>query len=111
MKRWLLLWRGSHDRLTAQELHHGCDGDANTLLFILNTDENVFSGVTLVKSKSPALWEKYGHWKRDGNLRSFLFTLRNSLSVLPGQLLFVCFHDISFNSCSYFETFRLFASV
>jgi hypothetical protein len=74
-----LLWRGSRDGFTAQEFHLRCDGRANTLTLIEDTNGNIFGGFTPVK------WEtdKYGHWKGDDSLRSFLFTLRNPHGVPP----------------------------
>jgi hypothetical protein len=48
-KRFNLLWRGSRDGFTAQEFHLRCDGRANTLTLISDTDGNVFGGFTPVK--------------------------------------------------------------
>jgi hypothetical protein len=48
-KRFHLLWRGSRDAFTGQEFHLRCDGRANTLVLISNTDGNVFGGFTPVK--------------------------------------------------------------
>jgi archaellum component FlaC len=45
-KRFNLLWRGSRDGFTAQEFHRRCDGRANTLTLISDTDGNVFGGFT-----------------------------------------------------------------
>jgi hypothetical protein len=55
-KRWALLWRGNRDGLPAREFHRRCDGHANTLTFILDTDENVFGGFKSVE------WESH-KWK------------------------------------------------
>jgi hypothetical protein len=52
MRRWLLLWRGSRDDCTAQEFHCRCDGHANTLTLILDTDGNMFSSFTPVEWES-----------------------------------------------------------
>jgi hypothetical protein len=49
---------GSHDGFTAQEFHLRCDGRANTLTLIVDTDENVFGGFTPVK------WATIGAYKR-----------------------------------------------
>jgi hypothetical protein len=76
-KRFNLLWRGSRDGLTAQESHLRCDGRANTLTLIADTDENIFGGFTPVK------WENNCANKSDDSLRSFLFTLRNPHGVPP----------------------------
>jgi hypothetical protein len=61
-----LLWRGSRDGFTSQEFHLLCDGRANTLTLISDTDGNVFCG-----------------FKDDDSLRSLLFTLRNPDGVPP----------------------------
>jgi hypothetical protein len=82
-KRFNLLWRGSRDGLTAQEFHLRCDGRANTLTLIADTDGNVFGGFTPVKWESSAPGEKNGHDKGDNSGRSFLFTLRNPHGVPP----------------------------
>jgi hypothetical protein len=76
-KRFNLLWRGSRDGFTAQEFHRRCDGRANTLTLISDTDGNVFGGFTPVK------WESGNTYKGDDSLRSFLFTLRNPHGVPP----------------------------
>jgi hypothetical protein len=72
-KQFSLLLRGSRDGFEAKEFHRRCDGHANTLTVILDTDGNIFGGFTPVKWKS--------HWapksKADDSLKSFLFTLRN----------------------------------
>jgi hypothetical protein len=83
-KRWVLLWRGSRDGFTAREFHRLCNGHANTLTLILDTDENVFGGFTPVKWESPI---PYGHCKGDDSLRSFLFTLRNPHGVPPRRFV------------------------
>jgi hypothetical protein len=41
-KQFSLLWRGSRDGFEAQEFHRRCDGHANTLTVISDTDGNVF---------------------------------------------------------------------
>jgi hypothetical protein len=48
-KCFKLLWRGSRDGFTAKEFHLRCDGRANTLTLIADTDGNVFGGFTPVK--------------------------------------------------------------
>jgi hypothetical protein len=82
MQQWLLLWRGSRDGYTAHEFHSRCDGHANTLTLILDTQGNVFGGFTPVK------WESRtsNYWKGDDSLRSFLFTLRNPHGIPPRKL-------------------------
>jgi hypothetical protein len=76
-----LLWRGSRDGFTAHEFHRRCDGRANTLTLISDTDGNVFGGFTPVKWESDS-WK----FKCDDSLRSFLFTLRNPHGVPPRKL-------------------------
>jgi hypothetical protein len=83
MKRWTVLWRGSRDGFTAQEFHRRCDGHANTLTLILDTDGNVFGGFTPVEWESSSPRQEYGYTTGDDSLRSFLFTLRNPHGVPP----------------------------
>jgi hypothetical protein len=80
-KRWALLWRGSRDSFGAAEFHLRCDGRANTLTIIQDTDGNVFGGFTPVEWES-LMWNgksggENNRLKGDDSLRSFLFTLRN----------------------------------
>jgi hypothetical protein len=78
-KRFNLLWRGSRDGFTAQEFHRHCDGRANTLTLISDTDGSIFGGFT------PLEWESHigGKCKGDDSLRSFLFTLQDPHGVQP----------------------------
>jgi hypothetical protein len=78
-KHFNLLWRGSRDGFTAQEFHRRCDGRANPLTVIADTDGNVCGGFTPVKWES----DYDGKCKGDNSLRSFLFTLRNPHCVAP----------------------------
>jgi hypothetical protein len=82
-----LLWRGSRDGFRAKEFHRRCDGRANTLTLIADTDGNVFGGFTPVKWESRVWNAKNGKesntCKGDNSLRSFLFTLRNPHGVPP----------------------------
>jgi hypothetical protein len=84
MKRWRVLCRGSRDGFTAKEFHHRCDGHANILILILDTNGNVFGGFTPVKWESRK-WNGRAEemLKGDDSLRSFLFTLRNPHDVPP----------------------------
>jgi hypothetical protein len=90
MQQWLVLWRGSRDGFTAEEFHRRCDGRANTLTVIEDTDGNVFGGFTPVEWESRVWNRKYGNEdncrKGDDSLRSFLFTLRNPHGVPPRKL-------------------------
>jgi hypothetical protein len=62
-KRFNPLWRGSRDRVTAQEFHFRCDGRANTLTLMADTDEHIFGGFTPVEWESSAPGAKYRHMK------------------------------------------------
>jgi hypothetical protein len=55
---------GGRDGFKAEEFHRRCDGRANTLTAILDTEGNFFGGFAPVK------------WERN-SLKSFLFTLKN----------------------------------
>jgi hypothetical protein len=72
-KKFTLLWRGSRDGFKAEQFHRRCDGHANTLVVILDTDGNIFGGFTPVKWES----SKNGKDKADPSQKSFLFTLKN----------------------------------
>jgi hypothetical protein len=84
MQQWLWLWCGSRDGYTAEEFHRRCDGHANTLTLIEDTDGNVFGGFTPVEWES-RVWTGTSKdmVKGDDSLRSFLFTLRNPHGVPP----------------------------
>jgi hypothetical protein len=72
-KRFTLLWRGSRDGFGADDFHGRCDGHANTLTLILDTEGNIFGGFTPVEWESGFL----GTPNADPSLKSFLFTLKN----------------------------------
>jgi hypothetical protein len=76
-KRFVLLWRGSSDGFGAEDFHGRCDGHANTLTLVLDTDGNVFGGYMPLQWES-ALSMKY---KCDDSLKSFLFTLKNPHNI------------------------------
>jgi hypothetical protein len=84
-KRKLLLWRGSRDGFGASEFHRRCDGHANTLTVILDTNGNVFGGFTPVEWESTVWNKKNGdesnRWKADESRKSFLFSLKNPEKV------------------------------
>jgi hypothetical protein len=86
-KRFNLLWRGSRDGFTAKQFHRRCDGRANTLTLIADTDGNVFGGFTPVEWESRKWNGKGGEennlFKCDNSLRSSLFTRRNPHGVPP----------------------------
>jgi hypothetical protein len=72
-KRFTLLWRASRDGFDAQAFHNRCDGHANTLTLIEDTEGNIFGGFT------PVAWEsrKGNSFKADPSQKTFLFTLKN----------------------------------
>jgi hypothetical protein len=82
-----LLWRGSRNGFTAQEFHLRCDGRANTLMLIRDSEANIFGSFTPVEWESREWNGKYANenncYKGDDSLRSFLFTLGNPHSVPP----------------------------
>jgi hypothetical protein len=79
-KQFKLLWRGSRDGFTAPEFHTKCDGHANTLTVILDTNGNIFGGFTPVEWESR---ERSPQDKGDDSRKSFLFTLKNPHNVAP----------------------------
>jgi uncharacterized protein YdcH (DUF465 family) len=80
-KDFKILWRGSRDGFKSQEFHGRCDGHANTLTVILDTEGNIFGGFTPLKWESRVWNKKGGHednrCKADDNQKSFLFALTN----------------------------------
>jgi hypothetical protein len=74
-----LLWRDSRDDFTAQEFHRRCDGRANILTLIADTDTNLFGGFTPMKWESPDNQKYKGY----DSLWSFLLTLRNPHGIPP----------------------------
>jgi hypothetical protein len=89
-KRFSLLWRGSRDCFHALTFHRRCDGHANTLTVILNTNRNIFGEFTPVEWESQEWnWKTGKHGKADnrgkanGSQKSFLFTVTNSHNITP----------------------------
>jgi hypothetical protein len=84
-KHFEILWRGSRDGFKAQEFHLRCDGHANTLIVILDTNGNIFGGFTPVERESRVwngmddLWNNC--FKADDSQKSFLFTLKNPHNI------------------------------
>jgi hypothetical protein len=70
-QRFTLLWRGSRDGFGANEFHRLCDGHANTVTLIHDTEGNIFGGYT------PVMWDSSTGKKADPSMKSFLFTLKN----------------------------------
>jgi hypothetical protein len=80
-RRFALLWRGGRDGFGTGEFHRLCDGHANTLTLIMDTDGNIFGGFTPVTWESRK-WngkdgEEDNRFKADTTLKSFLFTVKN----------------------------------
>jgi hypothetical protein len=86
-KQCSLLWRGSRDGFGSKDFHRRCDDHANTLTVILDTKGNIFGGFT------PLTWNSWvsnrrqpdesKYKKRDSNMKSFLFTLKNPHNIPP----------------------------
>jgi hypothetical protein len=74
-KRFTLLWRGSRDGFGGRDFHGRCDGHANTLTLIEDTEGNIFGGFTPVEWESRTPKEDWS--KADPSLKSFLFTLKH----------------------------------
>jgi hypothetical protein len=76
--KWFsLLWRGGRDGFGRGDFHRRCDGHANTLTVILDTNGNIFGCFTPVEWELP----HQGKLKADASLKSFLFTLKNPHNV------------------------------
>jgi hypothetical protein len=84
-KRFSLLWRGGRDGFGGRDFHGRCDGHANTLTLIEDTNGNIFGGFTPVEWESRVWNRKNGNedngWKADETLKSFIFTLKNPHNV------------------------------
>jgi len=65
-----LLWRGSRDGFDAATFHRLCDGKANTVTVIKNTNGFIFGGFTSIPWSS-----SYGDYQADRT--AFLFSLTN----------------------------------
>jgi len=69
-KSFSLLWRGSRDGFDAAAFHRLCDGEANTVTVIKNTNGFIFGGFASVP------WSSLnGFYKKDNS--AFLFSLTN----------------------------------
>jgi hypothetical protein len=103
-KQCKLLWRVSRDGFGASQFHGRCDGHADTLSVILDTEGNIFGGFTPVK------WDSTSGCKADDSEKSFLFTLKNPHNIDPRRFALIpaakhraiycgsgwgpCFHDM-----------------
>jgi len=82
-KSFSLLWRGSRDGFDAETFHRLCNGKANTVTVIKNTNGFIFGGFTSIP------WSSSGNYEADST--AFLFSLTNpsntllKLKVKPGQ--------------------------
>jgi len=70
-KSFSLLWRGSRDGFDAAAFHRLCDGKANTVTVIKNTNGFIFGGFTSIPWSSP----NDGDYQKDST--AFLFSLTN----------------------------------
>jgi len=68
-KTFSLLWRGSRDGFDVAAFHRLCDGQANTVTVIKNTNGFIFGGFTSIP------WSSTGGYKADST--AFLFSLIN----------------------------------
>jgi hypothetical protein len=86
-----LLWRGGRDGFGAPDFHSRCDGHANTLTVILDTDGNIFGGFTPVAWESRVWNGKSGNdnncRKTDPSQKSFVFTLKNPHNIAAQRFL------------------------
>jgi hypothetical protein len=84
-KDFELLWRSSRDGFGASEFHRRCDGHANMLTVILDTNWNIFGGFTPVEWESREWNGDFGEenngLKDDKNQKSFVFTLKNPKNI------------------------------
>jgi len=69
-----LLWRGSRDGFDAAAFHRLCDGKANTVTVIKNTNGFIFGGFTAIP------WSSSGNDEADST--AFLFSLTNPSNTL-----------------------------
>jgi len=72
-KSFSLLWRGSRDGFDAETFHRLCDGKANTVTVIKNTNGFIFGGFTSIP------WSSSGDYKADST--AFLFSLTNPSNI------------------------------
>ena len=68
-KSFSLLWRGSRDGFDAETFHRLCDGKANTVTVIKNTNGFIFGGYTSIP------WSSSRGYKADST--AFIFSLTN----------------------------------
>jgi len=72
-KSFSLLWRGSRDGFDAAAFHRLCDGKANTVTVIKNTNGFIFGGFTSIP------WSSSGGYTADS--AAFLFSLTNPINT------------------------------
>jgi hypothetical protein len=77
--------RGGRDGFGLRDFHGRCDGGANTLTLIEDTNENIIGGFTQLEWESREWSGKTGNVsndsKADPTLKSFIFTQKNPHSV------------------------------
>jgi len=99
------LWRGSRDGFDAATFHRLCDGKANTVTVIKNTNGFIFGGFTAI------LWSTSRDYKADST--AFLFSLSSTPLKMKVKLpeyavchfsnygpTFGCGHDLHVSSLS-----------
>jgi hypothetical protein len=66
-----MLYRGTTHGFSSSTFHTKCDGQSNTITFILTTKGCTFGGFT------PVAWDSSNQYKTDNSQKSFLFTIKN----------------------------------
>jgi hypothetical protein len=75
-EQFSFLWRGSRDGFGAKEFHRLCDGRANTLSVILDTEGTIFGGF------APVEWESRKPWPAE----EFSFRAEQSVQPPDGEI-------------------------
>jgi hypothetical protein len=76
-KGFELLYRGSRDGFRSEDFHSRCDNKGGTVTIVETTTGFIFGGYT------PLSWNSSGNWRQDDSLKSFLFSLKNSMNTEP----------------------------
>jgi hypothetical protein len=84
-KQFSLLWRGSRDGFGAEAFHDRCDGHANTLTIIQDTDGHIFGGFT------PMVAEALVHAERE--------LLENRRNERDPKRKFLCCDSLGVGNC------------
>jgi len=91
-----LLWRGSRDGFDAETFHRLCDGKANTVTVIKNTNGFIFGGFATIP------WSSSGNYEADST--AFLFSLTNP-SNMPLKLRVSSSQGAVYHASNYGPTF------